>query len=62
MVVREFRNPVAAVTFGFRGVRAQNGGRDRTRTVDLLRVKHYGLVRFIEASGTEGPVLSIFIV
>ncbi len=29
-----------------------NGGRDRTRTCDLLRVKHYGLVRFIEASGT----------
>ena len=29
----------------------KDGGRDRTRTCDLLRVKHYGLVRFIEASG-----------
>ena len=29
-----------------------HGGRARTRTVDLLRVKHYGLVRFVEASGT----------
>jgi len=29
-----------------------NGGRDKTRTCDLLRVKHYGLIRFVEASGT----------
>ena len=29
-----------------------NGGRDRTRTCDLLRVKHYGLVRFIDDTGT----------
>ena len=37
---------------GSLNLKGLNGGRDRTRTCDLLRVKHYGLVRFIDYTGT----------
>ena len=43
-------------------VTENNGGRDRTRTCDLLRVKHYGLVRFVEASGSYEHVHDVIIV
>src|SRR5579871_3113645 len=42
--------------------RALNGGRDRTRTCDLLRVKHYLLVLFIDCAATYNPVLDVIIV
>ena len=36
-----------------------NGGRDRTRTCDLLRVKHYLLVLFIDCTATYKPVFDV---
>ena len=39
-----------------------NGGRDRTRTCGLLRVKHYLLFHFIDCTGTSRHVLDIIIV
>jgi hypothetical protein len=39
-----------------------NGGRDRTRTCDLLRVKHYLLSLFIDCTATYKPVIDVIIV
>jgi hypothetical protein len=39
-----------------------NGGRDRTRTCDLLRVKHYLLFHFIDCTGTYKPAFDVIIV
>ena len=39
-----------------------NGGRARTRTVDLLRVKHCVLNRFIEATRTKKHAFDVIVV
>jgi hypothetical protein len=38
-----------------------NGGRDRTRTCDLLRVKHYVIFPFIDCTGTYKHVFDVSI-
>ena len=40
----------------------KNGGRDRTRTCDLLRVKHYLPILFIDCTATNKPVIDVIIV
>ena len=46
-------------SFEIKGV---NGGRDRTRTCDLLRVKHYVYMPFIDCTGTYKHFLDVIIV
>jgi hypothetical protein len=43
-------------------LKGRDGGRDRTRTCDLLRVKHYGLCLFIDCTATYNPLLAVIIV
>jgi hypothetical protein len=39
-----------------------SGGRDRTRTCDLLRVKHYLLFLFVNCTATYKRVFDVIIV
>jgi hypothetical protein len=39
-----------------------NGGRDRTRTCDLLRVKHYVTLLYIDGTATYKHIFDVIIV